>query len=209
MRQPARRLRVHGFAVEREPETVSLDGTTEDGTAATGDLDYQPLAALPITFSPGSTETVMSVTVNGDAGFEPGESFALKLADPSNATIADDTGLGTIQNDDAQPQVSLDDVSTLEGNQGQTDVTFTVSLASPSTQTITVDYETKDGAATAGSDYDAGSGLLTFDPGQTSEASPSTPWRRRCRGPRDLRLEALRRHQRHHRRLHRRGHDPG
>ena len=151
-------------------ETVTLEGTTEDGTAATGDFDYQPLAALPITFSPGSTETVMSVTVNGDAGFEPDESFALKLADPSNATIADDTGLGTIQNDDAQPQVSLDDVSTLEGNQGQTDVTFTVSLASPSTQTITVDYETEDGTATAGSDYAAGSGLLTFDPGQTSES---------------------------------------
>ena len=148
-------------------ETVTLDGTTEDGTASTGDLDYQPLAALPITFSPGSTETVLSVTVNGDAAFEPDENFALKLANPSNATIADDTGLGTIQNDDAQPQVSLDDVSTLEGNQGQTDLTFTVSLASPSTQTITVDYATEDSTATAGSDYEAGSGLLTFDPGQT------------------------------------------
>src|SRR5262249_10473871 len=39
----------------------------------------------------------------------------------------------------------------------------------PSYQSITVNYATADGSATAGSDYTAASGTLTFSPGQTSK----------------------------------------
>ena len=43
------------------------------------------------------------------------------------------------------------------------------SLSKVSTQTITVDYATSDGTATAGSDYSAASGTLTFAPGEVSK----------------------------------------
>lgn len=46
---------------------------------------------------------------------------------------------------------------------------FTVSLASPSAGTTTVNYNTADGTALAGSDYVAESGTLTFAPGETSK----------------------------------------
>ncbi len=46
---------------------------------------------------------------------------------------------------------------------------FTVTLAAPSSQTVTVDFTTEDDTALAGSDYLANSGTLTFSPGETSK----------------------------------------
>jgi streptogramin lyase len=46
--------------------------------------------------------------------------------------------------------------------------TFAVSLDTPSTTPVTVQYATADGTAVAGSDYAAASGMLTFAPGQTT-----------------------------------------
>ena len=50
-----------------------------------------------------------------------------------------------------------------------TPVTFTVSLSAASTQPITVQYATANGTATAGSDYVAAAGTLTFAPGETQK----------------------------------------
>jgi subtilisin family serine protease len=47
--------------------------------------------------------------------------------------------------------------------------TITVNLSGASAQTVTVNYATSNGNATAGSDYTAASGMLTFNPGQTSK----------------------------------------
>jgi hypothetical protein len=65
--------------------------------------------------------------------------------------------------------LSVNDVSVTEGDAGTTAATFTVRLAAPSSDTVTVQYATADGIATAGSDYTATSGTLTFDPGETSQ----------------------------------------
>jgi hypothetical protein len=46
-------------------------------------------------------------------------------------------------------------------------VVFNITLTAASTQQITVNYQTANGTATAGSDYVAKSGTVTFDPGQT------------------------------------------
>jgi len=46
---------------------------------------------------------------------------------------------------------------------------ITVNLSAASTQTVTVHYATSDGTATAGSDYTAANGTLTFSPGNTSK----------------------------------------
>jgi hypothetical protein len=66
------------------------------------------------------------------------------------------------------PSLSIDDVSQAEGNGGATNLAFNVTLSAPSTSPITVNYSTADGTASAGSDYSAVSGTITFAPGQTS-----------------------------------------
>jgi hypothetical protein len=46
---------------------------------------------------------------------------------------------------------------------------ITVNLSGASAQTITVNYATSNGSATAGSDYTAASGTLTFNPGDLTQ----------------------------------------
>ncbi|MEP6902348.1 MAG: Calx-beta domain-containing protein, partial [Actinomycetota bacterium] len=68
-----------------------------------------------------------------------------------------------------EPTLSADTVGVLEGNSGTKNATFTVSLSPASDQTVTVRYQTANGTATAGTDYAATGGTLTFAPGETSK----------------------------------------
>ena len=71
---------------------------------------------------------------------------------------------------DAGAAISIDDVSVLEGSNGATTASFTVSLSAPTISTVTVVAQTADGTATAGSDYTpVGPTMLTFSPGTTSQ----------------------------------------
>lgn len=53
------------------------------------------------------------------------------------------------------------------GGSGTSLAAFTVTLASPSAQAVTVKYATSNGTATAAGDYTPASGTLTFAPGET------------------------------------------
>ncbi len=66
---------------------------------------------------------------------EPTETFEVRLSNPDRATIADNTGVGTIlDNDGAQPSISINDVTVVEGGTAN----FAVTLSAASTQTVTV-----------------------------------------------------------------------
>lgn len=65
--------------------------------------------------------------------------------------------------------LSINNATVLEGNTGDSTMTFTVTLSEVSGSTVTVNYATSNGTATAGSDYIAASGTLTFPPGDTSK----------------------------------------
>ncbi len=69
----------------------------------------------------------------------------------------------------ALPTISVADVSIGEGNSGTKNETFTITLSAAATSNVTVNYATRNDTATAGSDYTAASGKLTFAPGQTSK----------------------------------------
>ena len=99
---------------------------------------------------------------------EANETFFLNLAGPTNATLADSQGLGTINDNDPTPTLSVDDVTVLEGNTGTVNAIFTVTLSAPSGRTVTVDYATANDTAVAPGDYLATSGGLTFNPGETT-----------------------------------------
>jgi Ca2+-binding RTX toxin-like protein len=65
------------------------------------------------------------------------------------------------------PTVFLTDTTVIEGQDKTAQIT--VSLSKASSQTLTLAYATADGTATAGNDYTATSGTLTFAPGQTRQ----------------------------------------
>jgi hypothetical protein len=144
----------------------SVSWTTTDGTATAADSDYVPDSGT-LNFAEGqSTPITISITVNGDLKFEPDEEFFVDLT-PGTESVTKNRGTGTIQNDDPQPALSVNDASLPEGNFGTSMATFTITRSETS-YPATVDYATADGTATAGSDYVTTSGTATFAPSATT-----------------------------------------
>lgn len=78
--------------------TVTVDFATADDTATTPS-DYQQTNGT-LTFEPGQTSKEVTVPVNGDTTDEPDETFFVNLSSPTNASISDVQGVGTIEDDD-------------------------------------------------------------------------------------------------------------
>jgi hypothetical protein len=131
--------------------------------------DYGAVSGI-VAIPPGTVSRTVSVPVFGDTLDENDETFTIDLSAPVGATIADDQGLGTITDNDPLPFFSTGDCVVTEGNAGSTPCTFTVLLDPVSGRTVTVNYATADGTATAGSDYTAASGIVTFPAGTTQQA---------------------------------------
>jgi chitinase len=140
--------------------------TTNASAVAPG--DYAAVALTQATIQAGQTSTTVTVTVNGDALDEPDETFDVTLSTPTNATILDATGVGTIVDDDPPAALSVSDPNVAEGG---ANLVFTVTLAPVSGRDVTVAYATADGSATSTGlfDYTPTSGTLTFAPGVTSQ----------------------------------------
>lgn len=164
-----------------DPVTVdfaTVDGTAEapgDYTANNGSLSF---------LTPG-TQTV-TVSIIDDAEAESLETFTVELTNASNAVVEDGVGEVSITDDDIGIEIS--NTAADEGN-GTTrryrrrsrrqakDFFIEVNLTSPSTERITVDFQTQDGTAYARRrDYVAGSGTVTFEPGETSKAIKVVVW---------------------------------
>jgi urease beta subunit len=145
---------------------VTVHYNTSDGSAIAGS-DYTA-ASGDVTFAAGQTMQTLTVAVLGDRVFEPTESFYVNLSAATNASIGDSQGIGSILDD--EPRISINNVSQKEGNgNGTTSFVFTVTLLAPYDQPVTVNYATVNGTATAGNDYVAKSGTITFAPGETSK----------------------------------------
>lgn len=153
---------------ERSNLPVNVSYNTSDGTATEGS-DYIGNQGT-LTFRPGEAFKNVAVTVIGDHEFEADESFFLNLTNPNNAVITKATGTGTIiDNDLTIPRITIGDVTIVEGNSGQQNADFIVSLSESPDISLTVDYTTADYRAKAGSDYLTTQGTLTFKPGETTK----------------------------------------
>ncbi|BAI94224.1 Calx-beta domain-containing protein [Arthrospira platensis NCB002] len=150
------------------PERVTVNYATADGTATVRDRDYRRTAGRLI-FQPGQTRQVINVPVFGDTKVEPDETFTVNLSRPQNAELGRRRATGTILNDDV-PQISIRDTQLKEGDRGQTNARFVVTLDNPSSERVTVNYATADGTATVRDrDYRRTAGRLIFQPGQTRQ----------------------------------------
>lgn len=66
-------------------------------------------------------------------------------------------------------RLSIGDANLGEGDAGTTTAVFVAALLTASATSVTVEYSTVDGTATAGLDYEATSGTLSFAPGVTTQ----------------------------------------
>ncbi len=150
--------------------SVSVGYATANGTATAGS-DYLAGSGT-ITFAPGEKAKSVTVGVVGDTIVEADETFTVKLSAVSGATISRATATGTIRNDDAAPvlpSLSIADASKAEGSSGTANMVFTVTMSKALTTSVTVGFLTSNATATAGSDYTATSGTVTFAAGETAK----------------------------------------
>ena len=154
------------FTVTLHPQSsqvVTVEYTTEDGTADAGD-DYTTIAET-LTFSPGQTTKIIRVPVLVDSTQESSETFTVELSTPIGTTLADSTGLGTITAD-PMPGLSIGDAEPVaEGGAA----VFTVTLRPATNHVVSVTYTTMDGTAVADADFTPTSGTLTFNSNHTTK----------------------------------------
>jgi uncharacterized repeat protein (TIGR01451 family) len=150
------------------PLPITVNFFTADDTAIAGS-DYQATNGI-LTFPPETTNQTVAIAILPDVLNEANETFRVNLFNPTNAVIGDGQGTGTINNDDPLPTLSINDITVAEGDNAGTNAIFTVSLSAVSGQTVTVSFATTNGTASAGGDYAATNGILTFAPGVATRA---------------------------------------
>ncbi|NER99425.1 MAG: calcium-binding protein, partial [Symploca sp. SIO1B1] len=97
-------------------ESITVEYATGDDTAIAG-LDYTAQSGK-LTFNPGETSQTITIPVIGETIFEGNETFIVNLNNPNNATVANPQGIGTIDNDDSLPELSINSVTVSEGDSG-------------------------------------------------------------------------------------------
>jgi hypothetical protein len=150
--------------------TTTVDYATVEGTAHAG-TDFEA-AAGTLTFAPGETTKTVNLRIVNDDVYEMPENFSFVLNNPSagGTLLLPGSSVVTINNDDPQPFIQINSLPISEPPpNGTATAVFRVSLTNPSIQTVSVDYATANGTATAGSDYVAASGSLIFNPLETSK----------------------------------------
>jgi hypothetical protein len=141
------------------PGAATVDFATANGSAVQPG-DYQA-ASGTLSFAATDTTKTITVEVNGDVTYENDESFVVNLSNAAGAIISKSQGVGTIQNDDAPPVLTIDDAAVVEGS-GTTAITFTVTITGATALIATVDFATADGSAIQPGDYTATSGRLSL-----------------------------------------------
>jgi Calx-beta domain len=160
-----RKLRANVTLSNPVPWTVTATFATANSTA-TGGSDFTA-AIGTVTIPAGATFATPAFTIVSDRVTEASEKFTVLLSSPSGAVLGGASTSLYILNDDPSSGVSISagTASVGEGNLGDRVVSLTLSLSLTKTKPITVDWATGSGTATAGDDYDAASGTVTFAPG--------------------------------------------
>ncbi len=151
---------------------MTIDYETVDGSA-TASQDYVPIRGT-LTYKPGVDATYQDILVylRDDRSHEPGETFFVKLKNPTNAVLLDSVVQAaiTILDDDPPPlpKLSIENATVTEGTGGTVNLVFTVRISAASSVPVTASFYTSDGTATAGSDYIYKYGTLKINAGDTT-----------------------------------------
>jgi hypothetical protein len=173
-------------------QPASINYATRDGSAtsdsAKGAIDFVKFNPTTLQLNWAANEggakfinpPTNGVTVKGDTIAEPDEQFFVDFGSPNNGQIASGNPVTiTLINDDGQPsdvpKLSVEAIpDKTEGDTSTSTQTVTVTMSPAAGQTVTVDYATSNGTATASTqdakgDYETAKGTLTFPQGTTSK----------------------------------------
>jgi acetyl esterase/lipase len=147
--------------------TARVNVTEISGSAISGADFYT--SPQPLFFGPGETSKKFFVDIINDSAVESDESFTVQLSAPSNATLSTSTATVTIVDDDQAPStassIGFDPVVYTVSESGGT-IALTVRRTGATTAS-SVAFTTVSESASAGTDFVATSGTLTFAAGET------------------------------------------
>ena len=158
-------------------ERLTLEYTTNEVGAgsATAGMDYTPpifggrANTGQVVFEIGESEKSFTIPIINDTLAESNETFAIGIQNPSGGTLgAPRTVLITIVDNDGSATISVN-TATVTVSEGMPVANITVERSGSSTGVATVNFNTSNGTAIAGSDYTATSGTITFAAGQTTQ----------------------------------------
>jgi len=160
--------------------SLSIDYATIDGTAIAGQ-DYTATSGT-LNFNNGETSKSIQIPILDDAVTEPAENFTVVLHNgPSLESLGvPNTLTVTVQDHSTVPVISMSSPAIVEGNTGSTtELSFAFILSAQTGRLVSANYATTNlsafGSASCGNqgtDYEAISGTLTFQPGNTSVTIP-------------------------------------
>jgi len=150
-------------------KTVSVGYESSNLTAKAGS-DYQAVNSS-ITFDPGQVLKTIPVSIINDNTYEGNETFFVTLKNSVNAELKalTKTATVTINDDEQAPPTVFFSPLFYSVNENAGSAVLYVTLSAVSDKTVTVNYQSSNFTATAGSDYQAVSGVLNFTPGQVSK----------------------------------------
>ncbi len=156
------------------------DFANSSGNAVAGQDYVAANGQLSFSGADGETQTI-NITTIGDNIVEANETFRLNLgaitglpaALISLIDITTSTAVATIVNDDTTT-LSISGPATISepGGLGSTvAATYSITLSAPIQGGLSIEYESNDVTATAGTDYEAAAGTVTFADGSTQPQS--------------------------------------
>jgi chitinase len=135
---------------------------------AVGDSDYTATNGTLI-FAPGEASKTITLDILGDDIHESNETFRVHLVNPLDATLTVRTNTITIIDDDVSSVNFVFTTTNVTEAGTNFTVTLTVERAGATNTAVSVDYATTNVTASAGSDYTAASGTLSFAAGETTK----------------------------------------
>jgi uncharacterized repeat protein (TIGR01451 family) len=147
-------------------ESISVQYQTADGTAVAG-VDYNSASGV-ITFAPGTTNQQLGLDIIlGSTLVASNRYFLLNLSGLTNVLPARTQAVGTILEDHFR-SIKITGATVVKGTSGFTNAVFHVSLSQSNALPVTAQYQTIDGTAVAGVDYEAKAGSIVFPSGTTN-----------------------------------------
>jgi hypothetical protein len=149
-------------APSSQPERVLVSTVAETATLG---RDYTFQNSQQLLFAPGTTTRQFTINTLSDTLREGVETLRIVVS-PMNRPGALPVTTRAAIYDLVPTTVSVGDIRVTEGNEGTTNADFVVRLTAGAILPVTLNYATRNGTATAGTDYTATTGTLTFAPGE-------------------------------------------
>ena len=151
--------------------TGAVTVAVSSGTTSAATVNKTSLSFTTTNWSTDQTVTVTGVDDSIDNNPDRTATVGHRASGGDYGSVSRDLTV-TVTDDEGTASLSVANASVAEGNSGEADLTFTVSLSPAAGHAVTVDWatskETGD-TATPGTDYTAGSGTLSFAAGDTSK----------------------------------------